>query len=111
MPSSQRGGASQPLQFATQRPGGRSSPPDARHGSMDTALISDLPAELPESAVVVTSGTGLRRDPHRVARHGWTSPLTTGRTQNNLSRAASGGIPDNRAGAQIGGYTRPGSDQ
>jgi len=28
---------------------------------MDTALISDLPAELRESAVVVTSGTDLRR--------------------------------------------------
>ena len=73
---------------------------------MDTALISDLPAELPESAVVVPQGLAFaaRSSPRSAT---WLDQSTDHRQNaDNLSRAASGGIPDNRAGAQIGGTAR-----
>jgi hypothetical protein len=78
---------------------------------MDTALIGDLPAELREPPVVVTSGTDLRRAILTLSATWLDQSTTTVTTQNNLPRAASGGIPDNRAGAQNGGYTRAGANR
>ena len=80
--------------------------PGLRH---DAALISDLPAELPEPAVVVTRGTDLRRA-ILTAWRDMAGPVHDHRqnAEQPFPRGV-GGIPDNRAGAQIGGSVRAAS--
>jgi len=76
---------------------------------MDTALISDLPTEPRESAVVVILGAGLR--PAILAASATWPDQSTDNRQNAeqpFPRGV-GGIPDNRAGAQIGGSVRAAS--